>query len=83
MDTLRTLLVALLVTGMLALLIAALGGLFLAARALDPVRLAFRRQQTFIADAAHELRTPLTLLARTRTSSYAPTTACRRRMPRS
>ncbi len=62
MDTLRTLLVALLVTGILALLIAALGGLFLAARALAPARLAFHRQQAFIADAAHELRTPLTLL---------------------
>jgi signal transduction histidine kinase len=33
-----------------------------AARALDPARLAFARQQGFIADAAHELRTPLTLL---------------------
>src|SRR5262249_4290656 len=49
-------------TGILALLIATFGGLFLAARALDPARLAFRRQQAFIADAAHELRTPLTLL---------------------
>src|SRR5262245_15223421 len=39
MDTLRTLLIALLITGILALIIAALGGLFLAGRALVPIRL--------------------------------------------
>ncbi len=48
--------------GALTLAGATIGGYFLAARALDPARLAFARQQTFIADAAHELRTPLTLL---------------------
>lgn len=62
MDTLRTLFVALVATGLLALAVATLGGLFLSARALDPVRLGFQRQQAFIADAAHELRTPLTLM---------------------
>ncbi len=41
---------------------ATLGGLWLAGRALTPARLAFNRQQSFIADAAHELRTPLTLM---------------------
>lgn len=61
-DALRTLLVALIATGILALAVATLGGLFLSARALDPVRLGFQRQQAFIADAAHELRTPLTLM---------------------
>jgi len=44
------------------LLSAGLGGLFLASRALVPARLAFTRQQRFIADASHELRTPLTLM---------------------
>lgn len=46
----------------LALLGATIGGFFLADRALAPARLAFSRQQQFIADASHELRTPLALL---------------------
>lgn len=58
----QALLTLLLVLGPLALLVATLGGFFLAERALAPARLAFARQQTFIADASHELRTPLTLL---------------------
>jgi signal transduction histidine kinase len=59
LDTLQRLL---LLVGALTLAGATIGGYFLAARALDPARLAFARQQVFIADAAHELRTPLTLL---------------------
>jgi signal transduction histidine kinase len=59
LDTLQTLL---LLVGALTLAGATIGGYFLAARALYPARLAFARQQGFIADAAHELRTPLTLL---------------------
>ncbi len=58
----RLLLTLLLILGGLTLLGAAGGGLFLARRALEPARLAFARQQAFIADASHELRTPLTLL---------------------
>jgi two-component system sensor histidine kinase CiaH len=48
--------------GLLGILFATVGGLFLAERALVPIRLAFRRQQDFVADASHELRTPLTLI---------------------
>ncbi|MDI3338942.1 MAG: ATP-binding protein [Sphaerobacter sp.] len=59
LSALRTIL---LVLGGVALLVATLGGLFLSGRALAPARLAFARQQAFIADASHELRTPLTLL---------------------
>lgn len=59
LDVLRSLL---LVFGALTLIGAGLGGLYLAGRALAPARLAFERQQTFIADASHELRTPLTLM---------------------
>jgi signal transduction histidine kinase len=62
MDTLSSLLMLLLTIGGGALLCAALGGLFLAHRALAPARLAWENQQRFIADASHELRTPLTLL---------------------
>ncbi len=47
--------------GGMSLLGAGLVGLFLANRALAPVRLAWNNSQCFIADAAHELCTPLTL----------------------
>ncbi|HEX2913819.1 MAG TPA: ATP-binding protein [Chloroflexia bacterium] len=52
----------LLILGLVTLVVASAGGLFLAGRALIPTRQAFARQQAFIADASHELRTPLTLL---------------------
>jgi signal transduction histidine kinase len=61
-QALSALLTLLLEVGALTLIGATLGGLFLARRALSPARLAFARQQQFIADASHELRTPLTLL---------------------
>ena len=62
LQALNTLGTLLLICGLLTLLGATAGGIFLAQRALEPAHLAFRRQQEFIADAAHELRTPLTLL---------------------
>ncbi len=62
LAAMHALLTLLLILLPLALLGATLGGYFLAERALVPARLAFERQQTFIADASHELRTPLTLL---------------------
>ncbi len=61
-DALSLILILLLSIGGLTLIGAGLGGLFLADRALEPARLAWRNQQRFIGDAAHELRTPLTLL---------------------
>jgi signal transduction histidine kinase len=48
--------------GLFWILLSAVGGLFLAERALVPIRQAFRRQRDFVADASHELRTPLTLI---------------------
>lgn len=62
LNTLNTLLILLLILGAVTLVGAAAGGLLLAERALAPTRLAFARQQAFIADASHELRTPLTLM---------------------
>jgi len=46
----------------LGLILAALGSVFLANRALVPIRQAFNRQRQFTADASHELRTPLALI---------------------
>jgi signal transduction histidine kinase len=61
-TALHVLLLVQLTLGLLVLIGAAFGGLFLANRALAPTRLAFEHQQRFIGDASHELRTPLTLL---------------------
>ncbi len=61
-EQLRELLLVLIATGVGGLGLAAAGGLFVAGRALRPVREAFQRQRSFVADASHELRTPLTLL---------------------
>ena len=46
----------------LVLLLASMGGYFLARKSLAPIAASFREQQRFIADASHELRTPLAVL---------------------
>jgi signal transduction histidine kinase len=61
-GALRILLSVLLISGGLILVCAIFGGLFLSRGAMAPARLAFVRQQNFIANASHELRTPLTFL---------------------
>jgi two-component system sensor histidine kinase CiaH len=42
--------------------LSALGGYFLAGKALKPIRKSFEMQRDFLADASHELRTPVTVI---------------------
>jgi signal transduction histidine kinase len=61
-EALDNLLVIMLAGGAASLAVAAVGGWFLAGKSLAPMRLAFERQRTFVADASHELRTPLSVI---------------------
>jgi signal transduction histidine kinase len=61
-EALDTLLVLLLVAGAGSLVVAAVGGWFLAGKSLAPLNEAFDRQHAFVAHASHELRTPLAVI---------------------
>ena len=61
-EALDHLLVVLLVGGAATVVVATIGGWFLAGKALSPVEVAFERQNVFVADASHELRTPLAVI---------------------
>ena len=61
-EALDHLLAVLLLGGAAAIVIATIGGWFLAGKALSPVEEAFERQNVFVADASHELRTPLAVI---------------------
>ncbi|HEY4461000.1 MAG TPA: HAMP domain-containing sensor histidine kinase [Pseudonocardiaceae bacterium] len=54
---------ALLITGGVGLIIAAVAGAWLGRRAVRPLSAALALQRRFVSDASHELRTPLTLLS--------------------
>src|SRR3954452_23208992 len=61
-EALGNLLFGLLLGGLAGLVLAAVGGWFLAGKSLAPVQEAFEHQRTFVADASHELRTPLAVI---------------------
>jgi signal transduction histidine kinase len=61
-DTVNGLIFVLIPLGLGALGLAAIGGLYMADRAVRPIHESYERQRNFIADASHDLKTPLTLV---------------------
>jgi signal transduction histidine kinase len=59
---LRTLFLVMAGSGALGLVLFAVGGYFVAGKAIEPVQAGYERQRQFVADASHELRTPLTVI---------------------
>jgi signal transduction histidine kinase len=60
-ESLRNLILLLVIGGPTSLLLAGLGGWWVAGRALDPLERGYERERRFVDDASHELRTPLAL----------------------
>lgn len=61
-DAIAKLVIALALTVPIAIFAAAIGGWFLAARALRPIEASLAQQRQFVQDASHELRTPLAII---------------------
>ncbi|WP_285715597.1 ATP-binding protein [Pelosinus sp. IPA-1] len=61
-ELLRSLVTALLFIGFICLLLSLGGSLYMANRAIIPIRNAWEQQKCFLADVSHELRTPLTIM---------------------
>ena len=61
-ETIDHLIGAFTATGLAGLALALFGSLFMANRALIPIKTSWERQRNFVADASHELRTPLAVI---------------------
>lgn len=61
-DMLAHLLMVIGFGSLLSVFIAILAGIYLASKALIPIRKSWEKQQKFVADASHELRTPLSVM---------------------
>ena len=61
-NLLRSLITALIIIGILCLLLSLVASLYMANRAMIPIRNAWEQQKDFLADVSHELRTPLTVM---------------------
>ncbi len=61
-SQLRTLAMVFGFGGLAAVVFSAVGGLWLAGRALVPIRTALETQRRFVSDASHELRTPIAVV---------------------
>ena len=61
-EIIEELLAALTGSGLCGLVLVFLGGLFMAEKALVPIKKSWQRQKNFVADASHELRTPLAVI---------------------
>ncbi len=62
MEVLGFLLAALSIAGIICMALAFYSSLFLADKALIPIKKSWQRQRDFVADASHELRTPLAVI---------------------
>lgn len=61
-ELLKRLIIILSITGAISLFFIALLSLYLAQKAIIPIKNSYLKQKEFIADASHELRTPLTVI---------------------
>lgn len=57
-----SLVVSLSITGVIYLFLSMIGSLYMAKRAIAPIKQAWQQQKDFLADASHELRTPLAVI---------------------